>query len=114
MGYVPFNSTLDLTNGLTNVASYSVKIHSNNDFVVINQPWILRGSIDIEGEAHQSTSFSYVNGSQFLGSATPLFLIPGVNSVDGVHFHRELLAARGGQQTYHHTSNGTNCYAATH
>ena len=67
MGYVPFNSTMDLTNGLTNVFSYSVKIHSNNNFVIINQPWILRSSIDIEGEPHQTTSFSYVNGSQFLG-----------------------------------------------
>jgi hypothetical protein len=108
MGYVPFNSTLDLTNGLTNVASYSVKIHSNNDFVVINQPWILRGSIDIEGEAHQSTSFSYVNGSQFLGSATPLFLIPEVNGVNGVHFNRVLLAAGGVQQTAILTDSGTD------
>src|SRR5229473_278647 len=108
MGYVPFNSTMDLTNGLTNVFSYSVKIHSNNDFVVINQPWILRGSVDIEGEPHQTTSFSYVNGTQFLGSANPMFLITEVNGVNGVHFSRVLLAIGGVQQTAILTDSGTD------
>src|SRR6266852_587891 len=108
MGYVPFNATMDLTNGLTNVFSYSVKIHSNNDFVVINQPWILRSSVDIEGEPHQTTSFSYVNGTQFLGSANPMFLITEVNGVNGVHFGRVLLAAEGVQQTAIITDSGTD------
>ncbi len=108
MVYVPFNATLDLTNGLTNTFSYSVKIHSNDDFVLINQPWILRGSIDIEGEPHQTTSFSYVNGTQFLGNANPMFLIPEVNGVNGVHFSRVLLAAGGVQQTAILTDSGTD------
>jgi len=108
MGYVPFNSTMDLTNNLTNVFSYSVKIHSNNNFVVINQPWILRSSVEIEGEPHQTTSFSYVNGSQFLGNANPMFLIPEVNGVSGVHFNRVLLAISGIQQTAILTDSGTD------
>src|SRR6266404_4569624 len=108
MVYVPFNATLDLTNGLTNTFSYSVKIHSNDDFVLINQPWILRGSIDIEGEPHQTTSFSYVNGTQFLGNANPMFLIPEVNGVNGVHFSRVLLAIGGVQQTAILTDSGTD------
>jgi hypothetical protein len=108
MGYVPFNSTMDLTNGLINTFSYSVKIHSNNNFVVINQPWILHSSIDIEGEPHQTTSFSYVNGSQFLGNATPMFLIPEVNGVNGVHFNRVLIGIGGVQQTAILTDSGTD------
>src|SRR6266849_1632175 len=108
MGYVPFNATLDLTNGLTNTFSYSVKIHSNNDFVLINQPWILRSSVDIEGEPHQTTSFSYVNGTQFPGSANPMFLIPEVSGVGGVHFSRVLIAAGGVQQTAILTDSGTD------
>src|SRR6266436_3190598 len=108
MGYVPFNSTMDLTNNLTNVFSYSVKIHSNNNFVVINQPWILRSSVEIEGEPHQSTSFSYVNGSQFLGNGNPMFLIPEVNGVNGVHFNRVLLAVSGVLQTAILTDSGTD------
>ena len=99
MGYVHFNSTLDLTNGLTNTFSYSVKIHFNNDFALINQPWIPRTAIDIEGEPHQTTSFSYVNGTQILGSANPMFLIPEVNGTSGVHFSRVLLGSSGVQQT---------------
>jgi hypothetical protein len=108
MGYVPFNATLDLTTGLTNVFSYSVKIHSNNDFVLINQPWILRSSVDIEGEPHQTTSFSYVNGTQFLGSANPMFLITEVNGVNGVHFSRVLIFAGNVQQTAILTDSGTD------
>src|SRR5467141_918851 len=108
MLYVPFNATLDLTNGLTNTFSYSVKIHSNDDFVLINQPWILRSAIDIEGEPHQTTSFSYVNGTQFLGNANPMFLIPEVNGVNGVHFSRVLLAIGGVQQTAILTDSGTD------
>ena len=108
MGYVPFNSTLDLTTGLTGTFSYSVKIHSNNDFVVINQPWIPRSSMDIEGEPHQTTSFSYVNGSQFLGNANPVFLIPEVNGVSAVHFSRLLINCAGVQQTCILTDSGTD------
>src|SRR5712664_1441330 len=106
MGYVPFNATLDLTNGLTNTFSYSVKIHSNNDFVLINQPWIPHAAMDIEGEPHQTTSFSYVNGSQFFGNANPMFLIP--ENVNSVHFSRLLLVAGGVQQTAIFTDNGTD------
>jgi hypothetical protein len=108
MGYVPFNSTMDLTNGLTNTFSYSVKIHSNDDFVLINQPWILHSALDIEGEPHQTTSFSYVNGTQFSGSANPMFLIPEVNGVNGVHFSRVLLSVGGVQQTAILTDSGTD------
>jgi len=108
MGYVHFNSVMDLTNGLTNTFSYSVRIHSNNDFVLINQPWILRSSVDIEGEPHQTTSFSYVNGTQFLGSGNPMFLIPEVNGVSGVHFARVLLGSAGVQQTAILTDSGTD------
>ena len=106
MGYVPFNSTLDLSSGLTNTFSYSVKIHFNNDFIVLNQPWIPHSAMDIEGEPHQTTSFSYVNGSQVLGSANPLFLIP--ENVNGLHFSRLLLVAGGVQQTAIFTDNGTD------
>jgi len=113
MGYVPFNSTMDLTNGLTNTYSYSVKIHSNNDFVMINQPWILRSAVDIEGEPHQTTSFSYVNGSQFSGNANPMFLISEVNGVNGVHFSRVLLNVGGVQQTAILTDSGTDGGGAT-
>src|ERR1700730_7380887 len=108
MGYVPFNATTDLTNGLINTFSYSVKIHSNNNFVVINQPWILRGSMDIAGEPHQTTSFSYVNGTQFSGNANPMFLIPEVNGVSGVHFSRVLILAGGVQQTAILADSGTD------
>jgi hypothetical protein len=108
MIYVPFNSTLDLTNGLTNTFSYSVKIHCNDDFILINQPWIMRTSVDIEGEPHQSTSFAYVNGTQISGSANPIFLIPEVNGTSGVHFSRVLLAALGIQQTAILTDSGTD------
>jgi hypothetical protein len=108
MGYVPFNSTMDLTNGLTNTFSYSVRIHSNDDFVVINQPWILFSALDIEGEPHQTTAFSYVNGTQFLGSANPMFLIPEVNGVHGVHFSRVLLNVGGAQQTGILADSGTD------
>src|SRR3984893_6337388 len=108
MGYVPFNATTDLTNGLINTFSYSVKIHSNNNFVVINQPWILRGSMDIAGEPHQTTSFSYVNGTQFSGNANPMFLIPEVNGVSGVHFARVLILAGGVQQTAILADSGTD------
>jgi len=106
MFYVPFNATLDLTTGLSNVFSYSVKIHSNDDFVLLNQPWILRGGLDIEGEPHQTTSFSYVNGTQFSGNANPMFLIP--EATYGVHFNRVLLASGGVQQTAILTDNGTD------
>jgi hypothetical protein len=108
MGYVPFNATMDLTNGLTGTFSYSVKIHTNNDFVLINQPWILRGSLDIEGEPHQTTSFSYVNGTQILGNANPMFLVPEVNGVNGVHFSRLLLGSAGVQQTAIMSDSGTD------
>ena len=108
MGYVHFNSAMDLTTGLTNTFSYSVRIHSNNDFVIINQPWILRGSVDIEGEPHQTTSFSYVNGSQFTGNANPMFLLSEVNSANGVHFARLLLAPAGVQQTAILADSGTD------
>lgn len=107
MFYVPFNATLDLTNGLSNTFSYSVKIHSNDDFVVVNQPWILRGSIEIEGEPHQSGSFSYVNGTQFMGSANPMFLLSEPNGVNGVHFSRVLVSA-GVQQTVILSDSGTD------
>ena len=105
--YVPFNAAMDLTNGLTNTFSYSVKIHSNDDFVVVNQPWILRSSIDIEGEPHQSGSFSYVNGSQFMGSANPMFLISEVNGASGVHFSH-VQVSTGVQQTAILTDSGTD------
>src|SRR6266404_8776582 len=108
MGYVHFNSTMDLTNGLTGIFSYSVKIHINNDFVVINQPWILRSAIDIEGEPHQTSSFSYVNGTQILGGANPMFLLSEVNGVSGVHFSRLLLAPSGVQQTAILTDSGAD------
>jgi len=108
MGYVHFNSTLDLTNGLTGTFSYSVKIHTNNDFVLINQPWILRTAIDIEGEPHQTTSFSYVNGTQILGAGNPMFLIPEVNGTSGVHFSRLLLGSAGIQQTAILTDSGAD------
>lgn len=108
MGYVHFNSTLDLTNGLTGIFSYSVKIHTNNDFVLINQPWILRSAIDIEGEPHQTTSFSYVNGTQILGGGNPMFLIPEVNGTNGVHFSRLLLGSAGVQQTAILTDSGAD------
>ena len=106
--YVPFNSVLDLNTGLTSTFGYSVKIHSNDDFVEINQPWILRSAMDIEGEPHQTTSFSYVNGSQFMGNANPMFLISEVNGTSGVHFSRVLLAASGAQQTAILTDSGTD------
>jgi len=99
MGYIHFNSTMDLTNGLTGIFSYSVKIHTNNDFVLINQPWILRSAIEIEGEPHQTTAFSYINGTQILGGGNPMFLLPEVNGVNGVHFSRLLLGSAGVQQT---------------
>jgi len=105
---IPFNSTLDLTTGLTSTFSYGVKIHSNNDFILINQPWILRGAIDIEGEPHQTSSFSYVNGSQFAGNANPMFLLSEVNGVNGVHFSRLLLVANGVQQTAILSDSGTD------
>jgi hypothetical protein len=108
MLYVPFNATLDLTVGLTNTFSYSVKIHCNDDFILINQPWIMRTSIDIEGEAHQSTSFAYVNGTQLSGTANPMFLISEVNATNGVHFSRLLLSAAGVQQTAILTDIGTD------
>jgi hypothetical protein len=108
LGYVPFNATLDLTNGLNNTFSYSVKIHSNNDFVLINQPWILRGALDVEGEPHQTSSFAYVNGAQFIGAATPMFLIPEVNGVNGIHLSRLLMAPAGIQQTAILTDSGTD------
>jgi hypothetical protein len=108
MGYVPFNATMDLTSGLSNTFTYSVKIHSNNDFVILNQPWILRGSVDIEGEPHQSTSFAYVNGSTFSGSANPMFLISEASGVSGVHLSRLLLLAAGNQQTAILSDSGTD------
>jgi hypothetical protein len=108
MGYVHFNSAMDLTNGLTSTFSYSVKIHSNNNFVVINQPWILHSAMEIEGEPHQTTSFSYVNGTQFSGNANPMFLIPEVNGVNGVHFSRVLILAGGVQQTAILADSGTD------
>ena len=104
--YVPFNATLDLTTGLSNTFGYSVKIHDNDDFVLINQPWILRSAIDIEGEPHQSTSFSYVNGSQVFGAANPMFLISEGQS--GVHFNRLFLNLGGIQQTAILTDSGTD------
>jgi len=108
MGYVPFNATTDFTSGLTNTFTYSVKIHSNNDFVILNQPWILRGSLDIEGEPHRTTSFSYVNGTTFSGNANPLFLVTEVNGVNGVHFSRLLISAAGVQQTAIMSDSGTD------
>ena len=108
MGFVPFNATTDFTNGLTSTFSYSVKIHSNNDFVILNQPWIPRGAMDIEGEPHQTTSFSYVNGTQFGGNANPMFLITEVNGVNAVHFSRVLLLASNVQQTAIMTDSGTD------
>ena len=108
MGYVPFNSTLDFTSGLTISGSYSVKIHSNNDFVLINQPWILHGSMEIEGEPHQTGSFSYVNGTQFAGNANPLFLLSEVNGITGVHFNRVVLVVGGIQQTAILTDEGSD------
>jgi len=108
MGFVPFNAAMDLTNGLSNTFSFSVKIHTNNDFVILNQPWILHGALDIEGEPHQTTSFSYVNGTQIAGNANPMFLIPQVNGVSGVHISRLLLAPANIQQTGILTDSGTD------
>src|SRR4029077_17902288 len=82
--------------------------HSNNDFVLINQPWILGGALDVEGEPHQTSSFAYVNGAQFIGAATPMFLIPEVNGVNGIHLSRLLLAPGGIQQTAILADSGTD------
>ncbi len=95
-----FNSTLDFTSGLSISGSLVVRIHLNSGFVFLNQPWLLRGGMDLEGEPHNITSFSYVNGAQMLANtAYPMLILPEYASVTSIHFNRIMLTGNQPQQS---------------
>ena len=88
-----FNATTDLT---TLSGSSAARIHLAGD-VTLNQSWILRGSLDIDGEPRGSTpSFDYVIGSAIGGAAYPLLYAPVIQSV---HFNKLKVSASGPQQS---------------
>src|ERR1700722_8602506 len=96
----PFNSTLDFTSGLTISGSLVVRIHLNSGFVFLNQPWLIRSGMDLEGEPHNITSFSYVNGAQMLANtAYPMLILPEYASVTSIHFNRIMLTGNQPQQS---------------
>jgi hypothetical protein len=106
--YWVFNSTLDLTSGLSVSGPVSVGVHVNSSTVFLNQPWIPRFGMDFEGEPRVNTSFTYVMGSQITGPAHPLVIIPEYNNVGSVHFNRLMFLINGSQQTAILTDEGTD------
>jgi hypothetical protein len=95
-----FNSTLDFTSGISVPGSLVVRIHLNSGLVFLNQPWLLRGGMDLEGEPHNITSFSYVNGAQMLANtAYPMLILPEYASVTSVHLNRLMLTGNQPQQS---------------
>jgi hypothetical protein len=106
--YWVFNSTLDLTTGLSISGNPSVRVHVNSATVWLNQPWIPYGAMDFEGEPHVTTSFQYVQGGQIEGLAYPLFILPEFNGASAVHFSRLLLFAGQSQQTAILSDSGTD------
>jgi hypothetical protein len=95
-----FNSTLDFTTGLSVPGSLVVRLHLNSNLVFLNQPWLLRAGMDIEGEPHVITSFSYVNGAQMIANtAYPMIILPEYGLVTSVHFNRLMLTGNQSQQS---------------
>ena len=95
--YWPFNSTLDMTSGFTNPNLSPSRILSNA-FVILNQPWILRSSLEIEGMPKKASSFFYTPGASFGGNAHPLFYI-GHNGGSSIQLNRIFLGASNAQQS---------------
>lgn len=93
----PFNSTLDMTTGFTNANGVPSRILSNA-FVTLNQPWVLRSSLEIEGLPKKTSSFLYTPAASFSGSAHPIFYI-GHGGGSTIQFKRILVGASNVQQT---------------
>ncbi len=107
--YWPFNSTLDFTSGLSVSGSLVVRIHLNSGFVFVNQPWLLRSGMDLEGEPHNITSFSYVNGAQIIANtAYPMLILPEYASVTSVHLNRLMLTGNQPQQSVVYADSGAD------
>jgi hypothetical protein len=94
--YYPFNSTLDMTSGFTNAGNYPTHIQVNA-YVSLAQPWILRANTDIEGLPKKSTSYLYVLGAYFGGTAYPMFYI-GRSSGTSIHLQRLMIGLSSPQQ----------------
>jgi len=95
--YWPFNSTLDMTSGFTN-PNFSPAHILSNAFVTLNQPWILRPSLEIEGLPKKSSSFYYTPGASFGGNAHPMFYM-GHGSGNSIQLNRVILTLGNAQQT---------------
>src|SRR5262249_50239523 len=78
----------------------------SNAHALVNQPWILRGSSEIEGLPKRASSFLYTPGALFLGTAHPIFYV-GKNTT-AIHLNRIILSLQGAQQTGIYTDNFTD------
>jgi hypothetical protein len=87
-----FNGTTDFSslNNLNN----ALRIHFDCA-VILNNPFILLGNMDFEGEPHSLMSFGYVPGTSIGGTAYPLFFTNNT----AVHMNRLQLSANNSQQT---------------
>ena len=107
-----FNSTLDMTgsnlSGCVNIngGGCAFRIHVNSGRLILNQPWLLRGGTEIEGEPHATQSFLYQNGSVITGSAIPFIMDTEQGGGGSFHLSHLVFFANGSQQTAVMTDNG--------
>jgi len=105
--YWPFNSTLNMTTGFTNPGSAPTRILSNA-YTLLNQPWILANSTEVDGYPKNTSSFLYTPGAAFTGNAHPMFYLGGNASAVGIHLNRLILRPSNVQQTGIYADNGSN------
>jgi hypothetical protein len=107
-GWFVTNATTDLS--AISVGSVSARTLFNGSNVYLNQTVIPVTATDFEGTPASWSSFTYVTGATFYGTANPLFYIPP--AVSAVHFNRLVLRASYQQQSAVYTddnSGGGTC-----
>lgn len=110
-GAYPFNSLFDGTTGFINVFTRSIRILFNNNFSTINQPWVLRGAVSIEGDPHETTSFQYIQGPRIAGTAHPMVYV--LEGASGIYLKRIQLNSSQVLQTAFMTDEGADGGAVT-
>ncbi len=92
-----FNATTDMS--AVSLSSVE-RLHINSNAVWLNEPWVVHNGMEIEGEPHVTTSFSYVNGSQIIANtAYPMLILGEYSNSSSVHFTRLLLTGNQSQQS---------------
>ena len=105
----PFTATTNLTTVPTITSSSADRILING-YVGVNQPWILRGNLTIEGETKRVSSFMYVGGAQVGGTAYPILYATTVTSLA---LKNLLVNTLGPLQTAFFTDNDNNGQGST-